>query len=95
MTYDIRNVNSLESSAATLNNINQKVANDVSSLANVINEIKANWQNEEGADLASIITELENCVKKVQTVINPTVEKYVNTMNILVEESRTTQSRAM
>lgn len=95
MTYDIRNIDELESSTATLASTNQKVSNDIASLAFILNEIRTNWQNEAGADLASIIKELEDCINKVQTAINPTVGKYVTTMNNLVAESRSTQSRTM
>lgn len=95
MTYDIKSIDGLETSTSELATTNQKVSNDVASLAYILNEIKTNWQNEAGADLASIITELEGCINKVQTAINPTVGKYVTTMNNLVAESRSTQSKTM
>lgn len=95
MTYDIKSIDELESSTATLASINQKVSSDAASLAYVLNEIKTNWQNEAGADLASIISELEGCINKLQSAINPTVGKYVDVMNGLVANSRATQSRTM
>lgn len=95
MTYDIKSIDNLESSAATLASTNQKVSTDVVSLTYILNQIKANWQNEAGADLASIIKELEDCINRIQSAINPTVGKYVDTMNNLVAESRSTQSRTM
>lgn len=95
MTYDIKSVDQLEASSSTLASVNQKVSSDVASLAYILNEIKSNWQNEEGADIASAVSELENVINKVQSAINPTVGKYVDTMNGLVAESRATQSRTM
>lgn len=95
MTYDIRNIDQLENSTATLSSSNQKVANNAQSLAYILNQIRTNWQNEAGADLASIISELEKCISSLQTAINPTVEKYVETMNTLVAESRSNQNRSL
>lgn len=95
MTYDITSVDQLETSTADLATINQNVSTNVTSLASVLNDIKTNWQNEAGADLASIIKELEDCINKLQTAINPTVGKYVETMNTLVANSRSTQSRTI
>ncbi len=95
MTYDIKSIDNLESSTSNLATINQKVSSDVASLAYILNSIKINWQNETGADLASIITELEGCINRLQNAITPTVGKYVDTMNNLVAESRSTQSRTM
>ncbi len=95
MTYDIRSIDELESSTATLASSNQKVTNDAQSLAYILEQIKTNWQNEAGTDLASIITELEKCINSLQNAINPTVSKYIETMNTLVAESRSTQSRSV
>lgn len=95
MTYEIKNVDELEQSAADLANSNQKVSSDAASLVYIIKEIKANWQNEAGTDLASIISELERCTNKLQQAINPTLAKYIETMNSLVIESRTTQNQSM
>lgn len=95
MTYDIRSVDQLETSTASLATINQKVSNDIASLNYILNEIKSNWQNEEGADITSAVAELEKCISKVQSAINPTVGRYVDTMNSLVANSRSTQSKTM
>lgn len=95
MTYDIRSVDELENSTARLSSSNQVVSNDADSLAYILEQIKTNWQNEAGTDLASIILELEKCIQSLKNAINPTVSKYIETMNTLVAESRTTQSRSM
>lgn len=95
MTYEIRDINQLETSTQELANSNQKVSADVASLEYIINEIKQNWQNEAGTDIASILKELESCIGKLRNAINPTVGKYVDTMNTLVAESRATQNKSM
>lgn len=95
MTYDIRDINALEVSTQELANTNQKVATDTSSLEYIIKEIKNNWQNEAGSDLMSVISELETCINTMRNAINPTVGKYVDTMNTLVAESRATQNKSM
>lgn len=95
MTYDIKSIDQLENSAMTLASSNQKIANDAESLAYIIGQIRSNWQNEAGSDLASIITELEKCITNIQGAINPTISEYTKTMNTLVAESRSTQNRSL
>ena len=95
MTYEIRDINQLESSTQELANSNQKVSADVTSLEYILNQIKENWQNDAGTDIMSIVTELESCISKLKVAINPTVSKYVDTMNSLVAESRATQNQSM
>lgn len=93
MTYEIRDIGGLETSTQELANSNQKVSADVTSLEYIINQIKENWQNDAGTDLASIINELESCISKLKNAINPTVSKYVDTMNTLVAESKSIQQK--
>lgn len=95
MTYSIRSIDELENSANALASSNQKITNDATSLNYILEQIKSNWQNEAGTDLASIITELEKCIKSISEAINPTVGEYVKTMNMLVAESRSTQSKTL
>ncbi len=95
MTYEIKDIDGLESSTADLASSNQKIASDAASLTQILNEIRQSWENESGTDLQSILTELDDCIKKIQTAINPVVGKYVETMNTLVAESRTTQNKTL
>lgn len=95
MTYEIKDIDRLESSAADLASSNQKISSDAASLTQILNEIRQSWENESGTDLQSILTELDGCIKKIQTAINPVVGKYVETMNTLVAESRTTQNKTL
>ncbi|MCI8446069.1 MAG: hypothetical protein HFH31_01090 [Bacilli bacterium] len=95
MTYNIQNVDSLESSAQNLATSNSKVSNDADSLQYVLDQIKTNWQNEAAQDLASVISELSTCISNLKNAINPTLTKYVQTMNTLVAETRTTQGKSI
>lgn len=95
MTYDIRNVNLLENTVSDLATTSQNVVKNAESLQYVLNEIKTNWQNEEGQDIQSIIAELEGCITTLKSAIAPTISKYVGTMNTLVADSRATQNRTI
>ena len=95
MTYNIKSIDELEASTAALASSNQKVTNNANSLSYILNQIKENWQNEAGSDLASFITELEKCINSIQYAISPTVTEYVKTMNTLAAESRSTQSKTL
>ncbi len=95
MTYEIKDLSLLESDTADLSSANGKIQGNASSLQYIINQIRANWQNEAGQDLASILQELEECSNTLTNAIVPTVEKYVNTMNTLAAESRRTQGNTL
>lgn len=95
MTYEIRDINELEIDTQELANSNKKILSDAEELDNIIMEIKRNWQNETGTDIESIITELENCTNKLKNTITPTIEKYVNTMNKLIVDSKIAQNNSI
>lgn len=95
MIYNIQNVDWLEQDASDLATQKQKVYECVEQIKLLINDIKSNWENEAGADLQSIITELEKFDHILLSAINPVVSKYVETMNILVAESRSNQNRSL
>lgn len=94
MTYEIRNVDELENSAANLATYNQKITNNASSIKWVLGQIQENWENEAAADLASIIEGLTECINNLNNTISPTIAKYVTTMNTLVAETRRNQSQS-
>lgn len=95
MTYEIKNVDQLETSVADLASSNQKIISDAASLAYIIKAIKENWENESGKDLDSILTELASCTDKLQNTINPVVDKYVQTITTLVAESKRIQGQSL
>lgn len=95
MTYEIRNLDELETSASDLLRVNESIKKNVDSMQYIIGQIRLNWENESGEDLAFILQELEECANKLEGAIVPTVDRYVTTMNTLVQESRSTQSNTL
>ncbi|HBA37939.1 MAG TPA: hypothetical protein DCY94_04390 [Firmicutes bacterium] len=95
MTYEIRNLDDLENSVSDLLRVNENIRKNADSMQYIIKQVKINWENEAGQDLASILQELEECANKIEGAIIPTVDKYVSVMNTLVQESRSTQSNTL
>ncbi len=95
MTYNIKDLNQLESSTSTLATINQKAAESTSSIKYIITMIRNSWQNAEGSDLESAIKELDTIIYDMENAIGPTIDKYVNTMNKLIAETRNIQNRPL
>ena len=95
MTYDIRDVNALESTVSDLATTCQSVVKNGESLQYILNQITTNWQNDEGQDIQSIVAELQGCIANLNNAIAPTVSKYISTMNTLVAESRATLNRTI
>jgi protein-arginine kinase activator protein McsA len=95
MDYKIENLTVIENCAARLARYNQTLANDANSIDYVIKLVNQNWQNEQGEDLASILNNLTKCVSTIENELNPTLAKYVETLNKIVLETRSNQSNQL
>lgn len=93
--YEIKDINKLESSIQELINANLKLSNETTALESLLKELRTTWQNNNANDIQSVITELNVCITKLRDTISPSLEKYSNTMNTLVQESRTNQNKSV
>lgn len=92
-TYEIGDLNQLENSAASLARYNQEITNNTSSLSYILRSVNENWQNEQGQDIQSIMTSLEDSIRVLNEDIQPILKEYSTTINNVVTETRATQSR--
>lgn len=95
MTYEIKNLDSLESTVKELASVNEKIKNNASEVTTILNQIKNSWENDMGNDFASIVQEIQNCVQELDVSITQTVSEYVKTIDLLVEESRRMQNNTL
>jgi len=92
-SYELSNLDQLESSAANLARYEQQIANNVKSLGFIINSVKQNWENEAGEDIQSILLNLNANISTLGDEIQPVIRKYVEAINQIVTETRLNQSR--
>lgn len=92
-TYEISSIDGLENSAGTLANYNQQISNNIASLKYVMNAVQENWENSDGQDINSIMTNLNDAIKSLSEEIQPVIATYVKSLNQIVTETRATQSR--
>lgn len=95
MTFEINNLGALIESANNLTRYNQEISSYINSLNYVINAVQNNWQNEAGADIQSILVELRNCIAKLENNIQPTMNKFVQTINTIAAETEATQGQSI
>ncbi len=93
--FVINDLNGLESSANELARYQQSLGNDSASLANAIQVVRANWENEEGADLESILRTLSETTRAIDEELVPTIGKYVSTLNEIVLSTRNNQNTTL
>lgn len=93
--YDIASLSGLENSAARLAKYNQEISNNASSLQYVVNAIRENWENEQGKDIESVMTNLNDAIKTLSEEIQPVITTYVESLNRIVTETRANQSKSL
>lgn len=91
------NVNALLDLIANLATCNQLLSKEVDSINTIVNEINNNWKNDvvANSDISSSLENINNCVKNIDTVIMPVLDKYINAMNILAIAHKTTSSKTV
>lgn len=93
--YIIRSLNSLETTASSLDSNNNVLINDINSLKYICRTIRENWENDQGQDLASILSTLDNTIGTLENELVPVIKKYVEVVNTVVAESRKNQSTSL
>lgn len=93
--YIIRSLNSLETTASSLDSNNNVLINDINSLKYICRTIRENWENDQGQDLASILSTLDNTIGTLENELVPIIKKYVEVVNTVVAESRKNQSTSL
>ncbi len=95
MTYDISNLSQLSTSASNLANYRQSLTYNTTDLQQIITSIQANWQNSNGEDLNSILTELRSCIDELSNTVDPVLGNFVGTLNKIVMSSGNVQSKTI
>lgn len=91
--YEIASLERLENSAGNLANYNQQITNNARSLQYILTSIQENWENEQGQDVDSVLKNLSDAIKTLTEDIQPVISTYVESLNTIVTETRTTQGR--
>lgn len=95
MDYDINlNAENLANSTGNLATFNQELSNNIESIKFIANEIKSNWTNDTlGNDINTSLSKLNECIDKINTVVFPVLNQYVETMNTLAVSVSTTAKK--
>lgn len=83
--FDV-NLNSdvLSTSTGNLAKFNQILSNDVNSIKYISKQIENNWTNDTaGSDIFTSLNKIRNCEDKIENVVFPILNQYVETMNAL------------
>lgn len=94
-TYNIKDVNLLETSSEAISSGSKKIAATVDSLETLSNSVKSNWENDLGADVKSYLNKLQECVKLLEEVLMPTLEEYAVVLSELAEATKEAQSKTV
>lgn len=95
MIYDIKDLNGLITSSEQLTKCSQTIASDINSLNYIKNSLQKAWQNEQGSDLNSILTELTSCISELETSIQPTIQKFATTIEKIANDTANAQGRTL
>lgn len=94
-TYNIKDVNLLETSSEAISSGSKKIAATVDSLETLSNSVKSNWENDLGADVQSYLNNLQKCVELLEEVLMPTLEEYAAVLSELAEATKEAQSKTV
>ena len=88
-SLSINDVNKMIDDVGDIATYNQQLANDMTSVRYIIQQIDSHWISEE-ADKISAISTLTNLEEKFSAEILPVFEQFVVAMNSLIQSSVTT-----
>lgn len=93
--YDINlDANKLQTSAGDLSTYNQKLYNNVESIIYISNEISNGWTNDTTgfSDVLQGLNKINDCIDKINNVVFPVLDQYVETMiNLSTATSKTAE----
>ena len=80
--YNINlDTNKLQASAGDLSGFNQTLSNNITSIKYITNSIRSNWTNESiASDVTQSLTKIDECIQKLESVVFPVLNQYVETM---------------
>ena len=93
--YVINDLNGLENSSNEIKSLKEKLAEDSSNLRQELKKMQENWQNEDGADIASAVENITGVINSIDEEILPTLTNYTGTIDQIVTETRSNQSTTM
>ncbi len=96
--YDINlDVSKLLEEISSLASNNQLLSHDIDSIEHISGEIKNNWTNDADhfSDVEQSLVKIEECINKYNSVIEPVLTKFVDTMNTLAIAHKNTSSKTV
>ena len=92
--FDIASIQRLEQSAEKLSSYNQNLTTKANSLEEIVTAIRNNWENEDGQDIQSILTNINNAIDKLSAQIQPIIVDFSEVLTTFAANTRSTQKKS-
>lgn len=93
--YVINDLYGLENNSIEIKKLKEKLSTYSNDLSQELDTMKKNWQNENGADIASAVETITGIINSINEEILPTLTNYVGTIDQIVTETKSNQSASI